>query len=70
MAVSLIDQLTEKKFDITKYEDKYNAQLMSIIEAKAKGKKVTPPKFKLVKNKTQDLMEQLKASLGEKKKAS
>jgi DNA end-binding protein Ku len=69
MAISLINQLTPKKFDIEKYKDTYTEELMKVIEAKAKGKKVTQPKFKMVKNKTQDLMSQLKESL-DKKKAS
>ena len=46
---------------------------MKLIEAKAKGKKVSQPKFKMVKSNTKDLMAQLKASLeGQKpkKKAS
>jgi len=63
MAMSLIDQLTAK-FDISKYKDNYNHELMKIIEAKAKGKKITVPKMKVVHSKTQDLMDQLKASLG------
>jgi DNA end-binding protein Ku len=70
MAVSLINQLTPKQFDISKYKDTYSGALMKLIEAKAKGKRITKPKFKIVKNKTKDLMEQLKESLGTKKKAS
>lgn len=65
MAQTLINQLTPKKFDMSKYKDTYDEELMKIIEAKAKGKKVTQPKFKISKTKTTDLMEQLKASLGE-----
>lgn len=69
MAVSLINQLTPKKFDITKYKDTYSAELMNMIEAKASGVKVKKPQIKMVKNKTKDLMAQLKESL-ERKKAS
>ncbi|CAN5187529.1 Ku protein [soil metagenome] len=70
MAISLIDQLTAK-FDISKYKDTYNAELLKMIEAKAKGKKIKVPEMKVVHSKTQDLMEQLKASLEVKsKKAS
>ena len=53
-----------------KYKDNYDEDLMRIIEAKAKGKKITAPKFKIIHNKSKDLMEQLKASLEPKKKAS
>ncbi len=67
MAVSLIDQLTHK-FDIKAYKDTYTAELMKVIKAKAKGKKVKEPKLKVVHTKSEDLMEQLKASLGSKKR--
>lgn len=70
MAITLIDQLSTK-FDIEKYKDNYTSELMKVITAKAKGKKIETPTLKVVHSKTQDLMEQLKASLGTKsKKAS
>ncbi|MBC7553105.1 MAG: Ku protein [Taibaiella sp.] len=68
MAQALIRQLSPKKTSITKYKDTYDQELMKIIEAKAKGKKVKQPQFKLVHNKTKDLMAQLKASLEPKPK--
>ena len=67
MAISLINQL-EGKFDIAKYKDTYTAELLKLIQAKAKGKKLAIPQMKIVHSKTQDLMEQLKASLGTKRK--
>ncbi|MBO9573518.1 MAG: Ku protein, partial [Chitinophagaceae bacterium] len=67
MAISLIDQLTGK-FDISKFKDTYSSQLMKMIEAKAKGKSVKAPTMKVVHSHSTDLMEQLKASLGTKKK--
>lgn len=71
MAEALINQLTPKKFTLDKYKDTYDEELMKIIEAKAKGKKVPHPKFKIVHGKGKDLMEQLKASLDTgKRKAS
>ena len=70
MAQALINQLTLKKFSIAKYKDTYDEELMKIIVAKAKGKKIAAPKFKIIHNKSKDLMEQLKASLEPKKKAS
>jgi DNA end-binding protein Ku len=70
MAMNLIDQLTEE-FDPSKYKDDYTGKLMKIIEAKAKGKKTPFKPMKVVHSKTQDLMDQLKASLSSsKKKAS
>jgi len=66
MALTLIDQLTAG-FDITKFKDTYSTDLMKLIKAKAKGKKITPPVLKVTHRRTDDLMAQLKASL---KKAS
>jgi DNA end-binding protein Ku len=62
MAVSLIDQLSEK-FDIAEYKDTYTAELLKVIHAKAKGKVIRQPKLKVVHGKSKDLMGQLKASL-------
>ena len=67
MAITLIDQLTGK-FDISKYKDTYNAELLKLIHAKASGKKIKAPEMKVVHSKTKDLMEQLKASLDVKRK--
>jgi DNA end-binding protein Ku len=66
MAMSLIDQLTEK-FDISAYRDTYADKLMELIKAKAKGKKPKAAPLKVVHSKTNDLMAQLQASLGVKK---
>lgn len=67
MAMALIDQLSGR-FDISKYKDTYAAELMKVINAKAKGKKIGEPVMKVVHSKTQDLMEQLKASISAKRK--
>ena len=67
MAITLIDQLTGK-FDIAKYKDNYNDELLKIIKAKSKGKKIKVPQMKVVHSKTKDLMDQLKASLEVKRK--
>jgi DNA end-binding protein Ku len=68
MAVSLINQLSGK-FDISKYKDTYSAQLLKLIKAKSKGAKpAAAGHMKVVHNKTKDLMEQLKESLGTKRK--
>ena len=67
MAIALIEQLTSE-FDIEKYKDTYSEQLMKLIEAKAKGKKIEVPTMRVVHSKSKDLMSQLKASLETKKK--
>ncbi len=69
MAITLIDQLTGK-FDISKYKDTYNGELLKLIKAKASGKKIKVPQMKVVHNKAKDLMDQLKASLDVKRKKS
>jgi DNA end-binding protein Ku len=70
MALALIDQLSGA-FEIDKYKDTYSAQLMKLIEAKAKGKKIKAPTMRVVHSKSKDLMDQLKASLStSKRKAS
>jgi len=67
MANKLVEQLTEK-FDISSYKDEYTGKLLQIIKDKAKGKKPTPTKMKVVHKQNDDLMEMLKASLENKKK--
>lgn len=70
MAIQLINQLTEK-FDISKYKDTYSDNLMKLIKAKSKGKKITKSPLRVVHSTNRDLMEQLKASLQpSKRKAS
>ena len=67
MAISLIKQLSGK-FNIDKYKDTYTAELLKLIKAKAKGAHFKAPSMKIVHSKSQDLMEQLKASLTVKRK--
>lgn len=70
MAIALIDQLSGP-FDISKYKDTYTDELMKLINAKAKGKKIETPALRVVHSKSKDLMAQLKASLEtNKRKAS
>ncbi len=67
MAITLIEQSSDK-FDSEQYKDMYNADLMKIIEQKAKGK---TPKLTVTEEEsdnTIDLMAKLKASLEKTKK--
>lgn len=66
IALTLINQYTQE-FDITKFKDEYAATLKKVIEAKASGKSPKVKKLKISPQKSQDLMEQLKASLNKKK---
>ena len=63
MAKALIAQLTPKDFDISKYKDTYDEELLKLIKLRAKGKSLPEPKMKMVKNKSKDIMAQLKESL-------
>ncbi len=67
LALSLIEQ-GSGEFDITRYKDTYSAQLKKMIQAKAKGKELPVKEMKVVHTKSEDLMEQLKASLNTRKK--
>ncbi|HEX3006927.1 MAG TPA: Ku protein [Bacteroidales bacterium] len=62
MAITLIDQLTAK-FDISKYKDTYKDEILKIIKEKSEGVEKPVQKLKVVNKSTQNLMEQLKASL-------
>lgn len=68
MAEALIEQYSVD-FDAKKYKEKYNRDLMKIIKAKAEGKTPKVHKLKPKKAESTDLLKQLKASLGKKKKA-
>lgn len=67
MAEALIKSLAGT-FDPMQHKDTYNADLLKIIEQKAKGKKVKFPVEKEPEGKTSDLMAMLKASLEKGKK--
>jgi DNA end-binding protein Ku len=66
MAVTLINQYSTP-FKIENFKDEYASALLKVIKAKAKGKQPTMRNLKIVHSKSQDLMEQLKASLSKKK---
>jgi len=67
MAEALIKSLAST-FEPTKYKDTYNADLLKIIQQKAKGKKIKIAETKEPEGKTTDLMAMLKASLENGKK--
>jgi DNA end-binding protein Ku len=63
MALAVIDDMTPKRLNLSKYKDTYTAELKKLIRQKAKGEEVPQPQFAVVKSKAKDLMAQLKASL-------
>lgn len=68
VGLALIDQYAEH-FDVSKFKDEYNDQLLNIIKAKSKGKRATVKKLKPRKTTGDDLYEQLMESLKTKKGA-
>ncbi|MDB4921485.1 Ku protein [Mucilaginibacter sp.] len=68
VGLALINQYAEK-FDVSKFKDEYNNELLKIIHAKAKGKHATIKKLKPKKATGDDLYEQLMQSLNAKKEA-
>lgn len=66
MATALIEQYTTA-FNIKKYKDEYADELLKVIKARASGKKGKVRKLKTPATHTEDLMEQLKASLSKSK---
>ncbi|ASU32941.1 non-homologous end joining protein Ku [Mucilaginibacter xinganensis] len=68
VGLALINQYAEK-FDVSKFKDEYNEELLKIIRAKAKGKHATVKKLKPKKATGDDLYEQLMQSLSAKKGA-
>jgi DNA end-binding protein Ku len=67
MAQTLVDQMSQP-FNIKNYKDTYHEKLLEFIKAKAKGKKINTPPLRVVHKASNDLMDQLKASLGAKRK--
>ena len=68
MGLALINQYAEK-FDISKFKDEYNTELLKIIHDKAKGKQAVIKKLKPQKASGDDLYDQLMSSLAVKKGA-
>jgi DNA end-binding protein Ku len=58
----LMDGLTDKKFDITKYSDTYMERLTALIQAKVEGKELVTPEA-THEPRVINLMDALKASL-------
>jgi DNA end-binding protein Ku len=68
VGIALIKQYSND-FDITSFKDEYSRELLKIIKAKAKGKKVVVKKMQPQKSVSDDLYEQLIHSLKTKKGA-
>jgi DNA end-binding protein Ku len=68
VGLALIGQYASK-FDVSKFKDEYNDELLKIIKAKSKGKRATVKKLKPHTTSSDDLYDQLMSSLKTKKGA-
>ncbi len=66
MALTLVNQYT-RTFDINKFKDEYAAALLKVIGERASGKKGKVRKLTVSYSRTDNLMDQLKASLARSK---
>jgi non-homologous end joining protein Ku len=67
---TLVENLTTEKFDLGQYSDSYAKELEKLIQAKARGQKVTISEQEEEPKETTDILEALKASLKVKGKPS
>ena len=63
LAKRLIDELTEKKFDLSKYKDHYRERVLEAAQQKVAGQEVAEVKTEPHRGQVIDLMAALKASL-------
>jgi DNA end-binding protein Ku len=68
VGMALIKQYSSP-FDISSFQDDYSKELLKIIKAKSKGKRVVVKKMKPQKASSDNLYDQLMQSLGTKKRA-
>jgi len=63
LAQALIQKLTEKEFDISKFKDSYTEALKKLIKAKVEGKEIVEVEEEKKEEKEKSLVEALKASV-------
>lgn len=65
LAIQLVDQTTAEKFQPENYRDEVRERVWSLVEQKVQGEQIIAPPHEAPKAQIIDLMEALKASLGE-----
>ncbi|MDX1383454.1 MAG: Ku protein [Thermoanaerobaculia bacterium] len=65
LAIQLVDQIAVEEFEPDKYEDEVRDRIRAAIQQKIEGEEVTAPLDEAPKAQIIDLMQALKASLGE-----
>ena len=66
LAVQLVEQIASDEFIPANYEDEVRSRIEEVIRAKVEGQEITAEPAEAPKAKIIDLMEALKASLGDK----
>jgi DNA end-binding protein Ku len=69
LAIKIIEQRTNDKFEPEKYTDEIRAKILAMIEQKVEGQAISVPSEEKSEAKIIDLMEALRASVGEKREA-
>jgi len=64
LALTIIDQRVNEKFEPGQYEDRVRSRMMEKIQQKIEGQEITMPPEEAPESKIVDLMEALKASVG------
>jgi DNA end-binding protein Ku len=70
LAIKIIEQRTNDKFEPDKYTDEIRAKILAMIEEKVEGRAIAVPPEEKPEAKIIDLMEALRASVGEKRDAA
>jgi DNA end-binding protein Ku len=70
LAIKIIAQRTNDKFEPDKYTDEIRAKILAMIEEKVEGRAIAVPPEEKPEAKIIDLMEALRASVGEKREAA
>ncbi len=65
LALQLVEQISSEEFQPENYEDEVRNQMWELIERKVQGEEIVAPPHEEPKSQIVDLMEALKASLGE-----
>ncbi len=69
LAIQIIEQRTNEEFEPDKYEDEVKAKVLELIQQKIEGQDIAVPPEEEPEAKIVDLMEALKASVGDRKPA-
>ena len=67
---ALVSSMEAKRFDFSRYEDRYRDQVKKLIAAKRKGKEIVAPSEEEEEEPVIDFIEAMKRSISQQKKRS